>query len=318
MSSCNDLLESPRVNLFGLSGGKDSTMLVAWAIHESGYPIESLLFTFCDTENEYDEVYQQIKALNDYIVKHGCKPIVKLRASGDWVEKFKMFPLFLALCIWKGRFPSAKARFCTQFLKIKPTEAFIKTLLAEGYTIVSHSGVRASESIERSTMEEYAKDMFGCTTRRPLLKLTLADVWDGHRKYKLPINPLYIQGWKRVGCRLCVMSNKPDVRRTVKQRAWVIAIYRGWETTVGCYRKARGSITDYSSWFHRKTVPLAQRSRLVDTKSGQKMLVATIDDVARWSQTLRGGVQSGFEFMFEEEDFNKDDAHHPCQAGFCE
>lgn len=306
-----------KLNLFGLSGGKDSTVLMAWAIHESGYPIESLRFCFCDTENEYDEVYQQIRDLDAYAQQHGCKPVVYLRASGDWVDKFWMFPLFLALAIWKGRFPSAKARFCTEHLKIKPTEKYIKELLAGGHEIVSHSGVRASESIERSTMEEWATDMFGCQTRRPLLALTLADVWARHRKYKLPINPLYILGWKRVGCRLCIMSNKADVRRTVKNRPWVINIYRTWELIVGSYRRAKGSIADYSSWFHRSTVPESQRSRLVNTKQGP-MMVATIDDVARWSTTVRGGVQQGHAFMFEEESFNIDDAHAPCQSGYCE
>ena len=309
---------STRVNLFGLSGGKDSTRLVAWAIHESGYPRESLIFCFCDTENEYDEVYGQIKALDIYVQKHGCKPVVYLRAGGDWVNKFAEFPLFLALCIWKGRFPSAKARFCTDFLKIKPTEEFIKKLLAQGHEIVSHSGVRAAESIERAGMQEWSKDMFGCVTRRPLLKLTLEEVWAGHLKYELPINPLYRAGWKRVGCRLCIMSNKPDVRRTVKQRPWIIDLYRNWEQLVGEFRKSRGSITDYSSWFHRRTVPLAMRSRLVQTKKKGPMLVATIDDVARWSLTLIGGVQGGMDFMFEEERFDIDDAHAPCKSGFCE
>lgn len=307
-----------KLNLFGISGGKDSTRLVGWAIHESGYPIESLVFTFCDTENEYEEVYQQIRDLGAYVKKHGCKPIVWLRAAGDWVEKFKAFPLFLALALWKKRFPSAKARFCTQFLKIKPTEAFIKSLIAEGHEITSHSGVRADESIERSLLEEYGKDMFGCITRRPLLKLKLADVWEGHRKYGLPINPLYIAGWKRVGCRLCIMSNKSDVRRTVRKRPWVIAIYREWEQTVGAFRKASNCITDYSSWFHRKTVPEAQRSRMVMTKKKGEMKVATIDDVARWSLTAHGGKDALLDFMLDEESFDVDDAHHPCQAGFCE
>lgn len=305
------------VNLFGLSGGKDSTRLVGWAIHESGYPIDSLRFSFCDTENEYDEVYQQIRDLDAYVQKHGCRPIVYLRASGDWVEKFKAFPLFLALSVWKGRFPSARARFCTQFLKIKPTEKFIESLLAEGHEIVSHSGVRASESFERSLMEEWATDMFGCRTRRPMLKLSISEVWEGHKKYGLPINPLYRAGWKRVGCRLCIMSNKPDVRRTVKQRPWVIDLYSKWELIVGAHRKARGSITDYSSWFHRKSIPEPMRSRLVNTKQGP-MKVATMADVARWSNTVRGGVQGGFDFMFEEEKFDIDDAHAPCQSGYCE
>lgn len=306
-----------KLNLIGLSGGKDSTALLGWAVHESGYPRESIIACFCDTENEYDEVYQQIRELDAYLQANGCKPIVYLRASGDWVDKFWMFPLFLALAIWKGRFPSAKARFCTQFLKIKPTEKFIRELLALGHEIVSHSGVRSSESIERSMMEEWATDMFGCRTRRPLLKWSIVDVWDAHRRFRLPINPLYRAGWKRVGCRLCIMSNKADVRRTVKNRPWVIHIYRTWELIVGAYRVARGSITDYSSWFHRKTVPESQRSRSVNTKQG-RMLVATIDDVARWSTTVRGGVQQAYDFMFVEESFNLDDAHAPCQSGYCE
>lgn len=306
-----------QLNLIGLSGGKDSTALLGWAIHESGYQRDSIIATFCDTENEYDEVYQQIKGLDAYVQAHGCRPVVYLRASGEWVDKFRMFPLFLALAIWKGRLPSAKARFCTQFLKIKPTEAFIKTLLADGHEIVSHSGVRADESIERSTMEEWATDLFGCRTRRPLLKWSIADVWEGHKRFNLPINPLYRAGWKRVGCRLCIMSNKADVRRTVKKRPWVINIYRTWELIVGAHRKAKGSITDYSSFFPRKTVPEPQRSRMVDTKQG-RMMVATIDDVARWSTTVRGGVQQAADFMFEEESFNIDDAHAPCQSGYCE
>lgn len=309
-----------RLNLFGLSGGKDSTALVGWALNESGYPVESLRFCFCDTQNEYPEVYQQIVDIDEYVRSKGCQPVKTLFAEGEWREKFINYPLFLALAMWKGRFPSARARFCTQFLKIKPTEKYIKQLISEGYEIVSHSGVRANESIERSLMQEWDMDMFGCRTRRPLLNLSISDIWNMHNKYGLPINPLYKEGWKRVGCRLCIMSNKEDVRRTVKKRPWVIDLYRIWEEHVGKSRKDRGKITD-PSWFHRATVPLSQRSKLTQTKQGP-MMVATIDDVARWSTTERGGVRQRYPkeqiYLFEEEDFNLDDAHSPCQSGYCE
>jgi len=306
-----------RLNLIGLSSGKDSTALLGWAIHESGYPRDSIICVFTDTENEYDEVYQQIKDLNAYCLKHGVAPVVYLRASGDWVEKYWMFPLFLALAIWKGRFPSAKTRFCTEFLKIKPLEKYIAELRAKGHEIVSHSGVRANESIERSMMEEWGNDIFGCRVRRPLLTWTIAQVWDAHRRWKLPINPLYTLGWKRVGCRICIMSNKPDVRRTLRKRPEVLTIYRVWELVVSAYRVSRGSITDYSSWFHRKTVPERFRSRPVMTKKGA-MNVATIDDVAKWSMTQRGAKLAITAEMLEEEDFNQDDSHAPCQSGLCE
>lgn len=263
------------------------------------------------------EVYDQIKACDSYGYLRGVHPIKTLRAIDIRFTKLP-FPLFLALAIWKGRFPSAKARFCTEHLKIIPTRHYLEELWLQGFEVVAHSGVRASESIERSMMTEWADDQFACRVRRPLLKWKLKEVWDSHRRYGLPINPLYLTGRKRVGCRLCVMSNKQDVRLTVKFRRCVIDIYREWEQIVGASRMTRGLKCDYSSFFNRKTVPLAQRSRWVTTKKSGNVLIATIDDVARWSGTLRGGKQAGFDFMYEEEDFNKDDARAPRQSGYCE
>ncbi len=305
---------SEQINVIGLSGGKDSTALFGWAIHESGYPRDSIYPAFCDTENEYQEVYDQIDALDLYGQARGVRPIARLRATGAWATA--KTPLFLALALWKGRFPSARARFCTDHLKIRPTKKFIEELQKAG-DLVTHSGVRASESIERSTMTEFSRDIFDCPHRRPLLAWTINDIWLAHKRWGLPINRLYFDGWKRVGCRLCVMSSKADVRRTVQKRPSVIDLYRDWEQRLGRSRAARGSVSAYSSWFSRRTVPLPQRSLRVDTKSGP-MMVPTIDDVARWSTTSRGGVQQCADFMFAESDFNIDDVHHPCQAGFCE
>jgi len=304
------------INHIGLSGGKDSTALWGWAINESGYAPETIRGSFCDTGNEYQEVYDQIKALDDYGKKHGIAPIRRIAAiDSRWA--WTLLPLFLALAIWKGRFPSARARFCTEHLKIIPTAHYVEELQLMGFEIVAHSGVRAAESIERSLMPEWDNGQFGCRVRRPLLKWTISDVWHAHRRYGLPINQLYFAGRKRVGCRLCVMSKKQDVRLTLKHQKWVIALYRQWEQIVGASRVTRGLKCDYSSFFHRKTVPAPMRSRTVITKSGP-MKICTIDDVARWSLTLRGGTQGGFDFMFEEDDFNADDAAAPCQSGFCE
>lgn len=164
------------INHFGLSGGKDSTALWGWGINESGYPPETILGSFCDTGNEYQEVYDQIKALDEYGQKYGIAPIRTLKADDPkWTCPNR--PLFLALAIWKGRFPSAKVRFCTEHLKIKPTERLVKELRAAGYEVVAHSGVRASESLERSMMKEWDDGQFSCRVRRPLLKWSLEDVW---------------------------------------------------------------------------------------------------------------------------------------------
>lgn len=296
----------PIINHAGLSGGKDSTALLGWMIHESGYPRESLRFSFAETENEYDEVYEQIGALNEYCIRHAVAEIRTLRSEG-----------FLELCKRKQRFPSAKARFCTEELKIIPYLHYVQELQLDGHEVIGHTGVRADESTERSLLEEWGTDpVSGLKIRRPLLKRTIDDVWMMHRKYKLPVNPLYLMGWARVGCRLCCMSNKADVRRTAKLRPWVIDLYREWEKTVG-----KANRRHVRSFFPADTVPEEFRSikgciRMRDSsrgKKGETYSACTIDDVVKWSMTLHGGKQMGFDFMYE-----KDDSHAPCKMGYCE
>lgn len=318
-----------RINLIGLSSGKDSTALWLWAIHESGYAPESIRGSCSETENEYDEVYAQIKALDEHGQKFGVAPIRMLRNTDPWT--WNQHPLFLALAIWKKRFPSARARFCTELLKIIPTARYIQELQLEGHEIVSHSGVRRDESHERSLMEEWSDNgMLGCKVRRPLLDLKIDDVWAIHRKYKVPINPLYFTGRKRVGCRLCCMSNKQDVRVTVKTKPWVIDLYRDWEKIVGNVDLTGKRLlpekiqNNVPTFFPATTVPPHLRSikglvRKRDSKRGKKgdlYDACTIDDVAKWSFTERGGKERhpnlpGLEFQ-------EDDSHLPCQSGYCE
>lgn len=264
------------INLIGLSSGKDSTALWAWAFNESGYAPETIFGTFADTQNEYDEVYEQIALLDAYGQIRGASPVIVLTSEG-----------FLNLAIRKKRFPSAKARFCTEELKIKPLQRLVAKLQEQGAQVVSHSGVRRSESYERRLLEEWGTSgMLKCKERRPLLDWTIEQVWRAHTKYGLPINPLYFTGRRRVGCRLCCMSNKQDVRITVKTKPWVIDMCRQWEAEV------------HSSFFHGDTIPIVQRSEAYTRrKDGKRFKVGTIDDVARWAFTLRGGTQAGFDFI---------------------
>ncbi len=299
------------INHFGLSSGKDSTALWGWALNDSGYPIESIRGSFADTENEYPEVYEQIQKLDDYGRKRGAAPVRTLKSEG-----------FLNLAIRKKRFPSAKARFCTEVLKILPSMYYFEELWLEGHEIIAHSGVRGDESNERALMPEWqmmgfrrGKTVEPHMVRRPLLKWTIQDVWDAHRRYGLPINKLYGLGRKRVGCRLCCMSNKGDVKLTAKHSPWVIDVYREWEKIVGAVVN-QGSI---ASFFPSRTIPnhlhsikglIRQRDGLRG-KKGDLYSVCTIDDVVKWSRTARGGKQLPL-------DFEEDDSHAPCQSGYCE
>ncbi len=291
------------VNYCGLSGGKDSTATALWLIRESGEPLNSMRFTFCDTGNENNFVYKHIAMLSDLFVSWGTAPVVTLKPERD----------FLELARWKNRFPSRKARFCTQFLKVIPTREDVTTIIRADNDVVLHSGVRAGESVDRAKLLERGfDDMFGCVVNRPLLHKSLADVIAIHQKYGVPLNPLYAYGFTRVGCFPCINSKKSEIKLISIHFPERINQLRVDERSI----KKPGSQSSISTFFHAKTVPPRFRSLLVDTRKGP-MKVCTIDDVVRWSHTGKR-AQEKQPVLFE--DFYADDETLICPsgAGMCE
>jgi 3'-phosphoadenosine 5'-phosphosulfate sulfotransferase (PAPS reductase)/FAD synthetase len=285
------------VNYCGLSGGKDSTATALWLIHESGESLDSMRFTFCDTGNEHDFVYQHIEMLSRRFVEWGCSPILTLKPERD----------FLELAKWKKRFPSRKARFCTQFLKVIPTREDVTALIRADFDVVLHSGVRAGESDLRSKLVERGfDDMFGCTVNRPLLRKSLADVIAIHERYKVPLNPLYSFGFSRVGCFPCINSNKREVKLISIHFPKRIDEIRQQE------RAGFGPGGRYQSFFHARTVPNRFHSETYINRKGVKYSVATIDDVVRWSHTGKRAREKQ-PVLFE--DFYDDDKTLVCPSG---
>ncbi|NEZ45561.1 phosphoadenosine phosphosulfate reductase family protein, partial [Paenibacillus alvei] len=85
---------------------------------------------------------------------------------------------FLDLCLWKGRFPSTRRRFCTVELKMRPTEQQIYfPLIESGKKVVSWQGVRAQESAARAKLPEREDMPEGYEIYRPLLRWTVDDVF---------------------------------------------------------------------------------------------------------------------------------------------
>ena len=284
------------INHFGISGGKDSTSLLLWAVHESGYDPATIRATMTDTGNEAPETYEYIQLLH-------CKvhPIHIIKPPLDFYE----------LAAKKGRFPSSKARFCTQELKMKPTKAYLEGLMAEGYTVINHSGVRASESADRAKLEEREPawlSYFGCESYRPLLRWSLADVWAIHARYGIPPNPLYAKGCTRVGCLPCVMSRKSEIATIARQFPERIDRIRDDEETAKSNR--RGG----STFFPPSMVPVRYSTgQVYQNKAGQGIKLTMIDDVVRWAKEGTSAITGALDF---------DDLDEPptcdSRSGLCE
>jgi 3'-phosphoadenosine 5'-phosphosulfate sulfotransferase (PAPS reductase)/FAD synthetase len=182
-------------NIISFSGGKDSTALILWAIEN----LKEFDTVFCDTGWEHPITYEYIQYINEKLLD------AKLN-----IIKSKKYNGFYDMCIKKKRVPSTMARFCTEALKIKPMQEFVKQFLPDTEIYV---GIRANESYSRSKlpMKAYA-DIYNCDIVRPLLHWTAQDCFDIMKRHNIKPNPLYKMGMKRVGCMPCVMVSHKEMK----------------------------------------------------------------------------------------------------------
>lgn len=179
---------------------------------------------------------------------------------------------YLDLCVIKGRFPSRKAQFCTQYLKSEPATEYALELIDQYGSVVSWQGVRAEESPNRAKLPEREDKGGGYSVYRPIHKWTAAQVFAMHDKYGIKPNPLYKQGMGRVGCMPCVNANKDEILEISKRFPEQIERINEWENAVSIASK-RSNATFFPSPGANETA----RER------------GNIYQIVQWSQTKRGG-----------------------------
>ncbi len=119
--------------IVSFSGGKDSQACLIWAAKK--YGVDKIEAVFCDTGWEHPDTYQHIVDITNQM---GVK-LITLRGKYD----------FVSLAKYKKRFPSTKARFCTEELKIKPMIDYVLSLNDNCLII---QGIRSKESAGRAAM----------------------------------------------------------------------------------------------------------------------------------------------------------------------
>ena len=114
-------------HVLGLSGGKDSAALAVYIKDKYPKLHDMIEYFFSDTGAELKEVYDFLDKLEAYLGKE----IVRLSSGKNFDHWLQMNNGFL---------PSAKQRWCTREMKLRPFEQFVGEDL-----VVSYIGIRADE-----------------------------------------------------------------------------------------------------------------------------------------------------------------------------
>ncbi|MCX5470508.1 phosphoadenosine phosphosulfate reductase family protein [Alcaligenes sp. A-TC2] len=289
-------------NVVSVSGGKDSTALLLLAIVQEAPNLQAV---FADTGHEHQQTYDYVHYLaqatgvpirwvkadfSEQIARKRLYVDTKWREQGvpDSIVEQALAVLhptgipFLDLCLWKGRFPSTRARFCSIELKRNPLiEQVMMPLMDKDQLVLSWQGVRADESLARRCLPECDEVGGGLFNYRPILRWNVSDVFNAHRVMGIEPNPLYLQGMGRVGCMPCIHARKDELLEISKRFPEEVERVSEWERMVSKASK-RGS----STLFEADTIPGNSREMISinhDTHG--------IQSVIQWAMTSRGGRQ---------------------------
>lgn len=229
------------------SGGKDSQACLIKAVKD--YGAKNIQAVFCDTGWEHPLTYDHIQTTTKQL---GVELIVL---------KSEKYDGFMDLAKKKKRFASTKARFCTEELKSKPA---IDYVLGLNDNVIVIQGIRKDESESRSKMEVQCsyfkfyfqpygydkkgkpkfhtyrkKEVFAYCLKynadvlRPIFDWTAQQTIDYIKDNDQLPNPLYYQGFSRVGCFPCIMARHHETKQIIDLYPEVIELIKKEEAEIG-------------------------------------------------------------------------------------
>lgn len=200
-------------HILGISGGRDSAALAVYM--RQNHPDIDMEYFFTDTGKELPEVYDFLNRLEGFLGKR----INRLNPDRDfdfWLAEYGHF------------LPSAKTRWCTRQLKLRPLNLWLRDDLEKGVVVHSYVAIRADEP-NRSGYKSQHPNML---VRFPLRDAGIdkAGVVDLLKDTDIG-EPEYYRWRSRSGCTFCFFQQKIEWVRLMEEHPEAFEEARAYEKT---------------------------------------------------------------------------------------
>ena len=200
-------------HVLGLSGGRDSAALAVYL--RQHHPELNVEYFFTDTGKELPEVYEYLGRLEGFL----GKPILRLNPDRDfdfWLMQYN------------GFLPSARTRWCTRQLKLRPFEQWVKPTLENGTVVYSYVAIRSDEEYRQGYSSKHKNLVIVLPFKDAGIdKAGVLDILDGAG---LGLPDYY--SWRtRSGCTFCFFQQKIEWVRLKQQHPAAFEEAKSYEKT---------------------------------------------------------------------------------------
>ncbi|UCE13668.1 MAG: phosphoadenosine phosphosulfate reductase family protein [Candidatus Heimdallarchaeota archaeon] len=213
------------------SGGKDSLVTLDLVV-QSNISFEII---FLDTGLEYPETLKNIQLIEQEYQK---RVFIHKNESWDFWERFDQFGP-----------PSRNSRWCCKSAKLFPANEILDYLFPNDKKVLSYIGRRRYESLGRSREPRISQNPWipKQVTAAPINNWSAFEIFLYIHKHNLNqfLNPLYNNGFIRIGCWVCPASSLSDFEIMKKTH---FSLIRKLTFKLSNIQEKHGLSNQYLSW----------------------------------------------------------------------
>lgn len=137
--------------------------------------------------------------IRGFIVTTRFKPVETVQFMQEEVRRYPALRVYVNNAVIPDRLYETDPDRCCEVLKVEPTRQAIKEMNVHCWV----TGLRCTEGRTRTDFQEIEQRDEGLLKLNPILIWHEREVWQYLALYGVPVNPLYAEGYRSLGCATC-------------------------------------------------------------------------------------------------------------------
>lgn len=147
--------------------------------------------------------------IRGFIVTTRFKPTETVKFMNETVAKYPELKIYKSDSLIPDNLYATDPDLCCDILKVEPVKRAVEGMHVKCWV----TGLRCTEGRTRTDFREIEERDKGLVKLNPILIWKERQVWQYLALYQVPVNPLYAQGYRSLGCAPCTKITNSDNER---------------------------------------------------------------------------------------------------------